>query len=307
MQVHFGLGGLRAEWPRAVACVGTFDGVHLGHRAVIGAAVKEARNRDLPCALVTFDRHPNAVLAPERLPQSLSTLDQNLEMFSALGVTIAVILPFDVELSRRTASEFLQGILIDRLRTCAVVVGHDFAMGHDREGDPRWLAERIATTIVPPFELDGHRVSSSEIRQHVREGSMETASRLLGRHFELSGVVVQGNRLGREIGYPTANIARSADQVVPADGVYAGSFACQAGRFVAAISIGVRPAVGGTDRTVEAYLLDYGGGSLYGLSCRLAVTRRIREERNFASLEDLAKQIEDDVQQVRTSTTSISI
>lgn len=221
MQVHFGVGLLRAEWSRAVVCVGTFDGVHLGHRAVIGRAVEEARNAELPCALATFDRHPFAVLNPARCPKAIADLGENLREFERLGVAVAVVLPFDAALSRMSADVFLRDVLQGAMHASNLVVGHDFAMGNGREGTPEWLAARVPTTVVPPFEIEGHRVSSSAIRTAIAEGNVESAARLLGRPFELTGVVVGGQKLGRTLGYPTANLARSIDGVLPADGVYA--------------------------------------------------------------------------------------
>jgi len=299
MQVHFGVGLLRAEWPRAVVCVGTFDGVHLGHQAVVRRAVDTAREQDLPCCVVTFDRHPAAVLAPSRCPKAIAPLQENLREIERLGVSVAVVLPFDAELSRMSADRFLDEILRASLKADNVVVGHDFAMGNGREGTTDWLSARIPTLVVEPFEIEGQRVSSSAIRQAVQDGEMETATRLLGRPFSITGVVVGGQKLGRQLGYPTANIARSFDQALPADGVYATRFRCEKGDYVAALAIGMRPAVGGDHRTVEAYLLDYPGDSLYGLSASLEVHHRLREERNFPSLEALKGQMAHDVEETR--------
>ncbi len=299
MQVHFGVGLLKAEWHKSVACVGTFDGVHLGHQAVIAEAVNQARREELPCVLVTFDRHPAAILAPSRCPKAVAGLQENLQVFKALGVSATLVLPFDAELSRMSAERFLREILIGGAKASSVVVGHDFAMGNGREGTPEWLSARLPTSIVPPFEVEGVRVSSSAIRKLVGEGCLAEAAKLLGRPFALSGVVVGGQKLGRQLGYPTANIARSFDQVTPADGIYAGWLTSASGRYMAATSIGVRPAVGGSDRTVEAYLLDYPGDSLYGASVELELLHRIREERDFPSLEDLIRQIECDVLETR--------
>ena len=304
MQVHFGVGLLRAEWRKAVACVGTFDGVHLGHQAVIREAVAEARAKELPCVLVTFDRHPAAILAPARCPKALAGLQENLAAFRDLGVSATVVLPFDAELSRMSAERFLREILIGAVRACSLVVGHDFAMGNGREGNTGWLASRIPTAVVSPFEIDGVRVSSSAIRQKVAEGKMEDAARLLGRPFALSGVVVGGQKMGRQLGFPTANIARSFDQAVPAQGVYAGWLTSEHGKYMAATSIGVRPAVGGGAQTVEAYLLDYPGDSLYGVSVELELLHRLREERDFPSLEALTLQIQCDVDETRRVLTS---
>ena len=299
MEVHFGLSALHAEWASAVVCVGTFDGVHEGHQAVISRAVEEARSKELPCCLVTFDRHPAAVLHPESVPPALGTLEENMEAIDALGVAVCLILPFDKALSETTAERFLWEILVDALKAESVVIGHDFAMGKGRRGDAEWLRQHIACTVVPPFEIEGRRVSSSEIRHAIAAGDVERAAKLLGRSFAVSGVVVPGQRLGRTLGYPTANIGRSFNLVLPADGIYAAQFLCDGDTYWAAVSIGVRPAVGGGQRTVEAYLLDYGGRSLYGKSCRLSLLRRLREERNFSSIDGLTTQIGLDVEEVR--------
>lgn len=298
MQVHFGADLLRAEWHQSVACIGTFDGVHLGHQAVIAEALRLAREADLPCILVTFDRHPAAILAPDRCPQAVASLAENLREFERLGVSLAVVLPFTADLSQTTASDFLATILQGKLRADSLVVGHDFAFGKGREGSPEWLAGRIRTTVVPPFELDGRRVSSSEIRRDVTAGRVEAAARLLGRPFEFGGIVVAGEKLGRELGWPTVNLARSFDQVVPAHGIYAGHCETSFGTFRAAISIGTRPAAGGKHRTIEAYLLDYPGHSLYGENVWLRFERRLRDEMDFPSLEHLKLQIASDVEEV---------
>jgi riboflavin kinase/FMN adenylyltransferase len=234
MQVHFGVGLLRAEWRKAVACVGTFDGVHLGHQAVIRAAVSQAREKELPCVLVTFDRHPAAILAPSKCPKALAALQENLAAFKALGISTTIVLPFDAELSRMSAERFLREILIGSAKACCIVVGHDFAMGNGREGTTDWLSSRIPTTVKAPFEIDGERVSSSRIRRAVADGRIEEAGKLLGRPFAISGVIVGGQKLGRQLGYPTANIARSFGQVMPAKGIYAGWLSSTIGRFKAA-------------------------------------------------------------------------
>lgn len=301
MQVHFGVELLHAEWPHAVTCIGTFDGVHRGHQAVISTAVQRAIAEELPCALVTFDRHPAHVLAPDRAPKAIASLAANLEQFAALGVSVAVILPFDRALSETSAQAFLDEILIGRLRSHELVVGHDFALGHGREGNPAWLAGHLTTHVVPPFELEGRRVSSSDIRRAIQEGEVESAAHWLGRPFEIPGVVVGGQKLGRTLGYPTINIARSFDQVMLADGVYAAWCESSRGIYKAALAIGTRPAVGGEHRTIEAYLLDYPGDSLYGYSVRLRLVRRLREERNFPSLDALKDQMAKDVAEVAAS------
>jgi riboflavin kinase/FMN adenylyltransferase len=297
MHVHFGLDLLQAEWPESVVCIGTFDGVHLGHQAVIGAAVAKAREKGQPSVLVTFDRHPAAIVAPERCPPTIASLQSNLMHFEQLGISLAAVLTFDRSLSETHADQFFQDTLLHKLRAGSVVVGYDFAFGKDREGSPEWLKERIETEIVPPFQLDGVRVSSTSVRKCIEAGGVETAAKLLGRPFEIPGIVVGGQRLGRELGYPTLNLARSFYQVTPADGVYAGHCDTVRGTFPAAISIGVRPTID-AQRTIEAYLLDYPGDEIYGTAVRLHIARRLRDQMKFDNLEDLKEQMATDVRLV---------
>lgn len=295
MLVQYGLATLRAEWHRSVVCIGTFDGVHLGHRAVIGETVRRAHLAQTPAVVVTFDRHPLAVLAPNRCPEAITSLSDRLELFGELGAAIAVVLTFDEALARMPATQFLDDILVAGLRAGEVVMGHDFAFGKGREGTPEWLASRIATTVAPPVEVGGTRVSSTTIRRLIGEGEVRAARAMLARPHWISGVVVAGEQLGRRIGFPTINVARAAATLVPPDGVYAGACRTGTGVFHAAISIGCRPAVGGTSRAIEAYLLDYPGDDLYGQAVRLDVADRVRDELHTATLDELKAQIERDV------------
>lgn len=303
MHVHFGVGSLLAEWPSAVGCIGTFDGVHLGHRAVISESVRVATDAELPSILITFDRHPSTVLAPDKAPAPIGTLQSNLERFRELGVSVAVVLSFDDRLAAKSASDFLGEIVQDRLHIEKLVVGHDFAFGRGREGTPEWLASRIATKVVPPFELGGSRVSSSAIRSAIGVGDIERATALLGRPYRFEGIVVSGEKLGRQLGFPTINLARSSDQSVPADGVYAAIAHSDLGSYKAAVGIGNRPAVKGKVRTVEAFLIDYPGKSLYGRSVTIEFIARLREERDFPSLEELKVQMLIDVKAAERVTT----
>ena len=294
---------IRPEWSSAVVCVGTFDGVHLGHQAVIKTAVMEARTLGLPAILVTFDRHPAAILSPEKCPPSLAGMEQNLLQIRALGVGITVVMAFDLDFSQKSATNFL-ALLRSSIQATRLVVGHDFAMGCGREGNTTWLQKEIPTTVVPAYEIASKRVSSSEIRSLIQAGNVEQAAKFLGRPFSIDGVVVEGQKLGRQLGYPTANLARSIHQILPKDGVYAAFFNGPKGRWKAALSIGTRPAVQGTTRTIEAYLLDYPGDSLYGLPASLEIYHFLREEQNFPSLEALTEQISVDVESVRNLLTS---
>lgn len=302
MLVHFGVETLSPEWADAVVGIGTFDGVHLGHRAVLERLLARSQAEELPAVLVTFDRHPAHVLAPGRVPPTLAPLGGNLREFERLGVPVTVVLPFNAWLSRLSASQFLEELLIGRVRARSLVVGHDFACGSNREGDVEWLRARIPTEVVPPFELDGARVSSSAIRAAIEAGDLPQANRLLGRPFALEGVVVGGKRLGRTIGYPTLNLARSCEGVMPPYGVYAARAHTPYGVFPAALSIGVRPAVERDGaRSIEAYLMEYPGEPLYGREVRLELHARLRGEESFPSLDALTAQIARDVDAVRES------
>jgi riboflavin kinase/FMN adenylyltransferase len=253
MLVHFGVDLIAAEWPESIVCIGTFDGVHRGHQALIQTAVDQARAHELPAVIVTFDRHPAAILDPLHKPASLGTLEQNVIAMRQLGAGVCVILPFNEDLRQTPAEHFLERILRVKLHASALVVGHDFAMGRDRVGTADWLAERIPTTILPPVEEAGVRISSSAIRSAIMQGEVAEAARFLGRPYALRGVVIGGQKLGRTLGYPTINLARSTDQAIPADGVYAGRAVTPQGEFRAAISIGMRPAVQGKHRTVRPF------------------------------------------------------
>ena len=300
MQVHFGVELLHPEWHQAVVCIGTFDGVHLGHQHVIKTAVIQGKQLEIPVIVVTFDRHPAVILNPTQAPKAIASLKMNLEQLQIHGVGLTVVAPFNAWLSRMSAHEFLHTILLDKLKAACLVVGHDFAMGNGREGNTEWLQKHMETVIVPPFEINGVRVSSSAIREAIGAGDLETANTQLGRGFEVQGFVEHGQKLGRELGFPTANIARSFDQVMPRDGVYASHFFVDGKRFKCALAIGTRPAVGGTHRTIEAHLLDYSGESLYGQHVRLRLEKYLRPETNFPSLDALKEEMIRDVELVRT-------
>lgn len=296
MQTHFGIDLLEPEWSRSVACIGTFDGVHLGHREVIASAVAKATERGLPAVVITFDRHPAAILAPDKCPLAVASVRSNLEQFAAMGVALSLVLPFDRPLADTSAEDFLHNVVQSAVKAHLLVVGHDFAFGHDRVGTPNWLQGKIETIVVPPYELDGVRVSSSAVRRAVSEGRVEDANRWLGRPFSVEGVVVHGAAMGRKLGYPTANLARSFRQATPADGVYVGTARTDHGIYRAAISVGVRPTIDATTRTIEAYLLEYGGDSLYGKPLALDFERRLRDQVKFDSLEALKEQMALDVE-----------
>lgn len=299
MLVHFGLDSLQAEWSASIVCLGTFDGVHLGHQRVISEAVAQARAAGLPCIVVTFDRHPAATLAPDRCPPAIASLEQRLERITELGPAATIILPFDQQLANTSAQDFLDQVLVEKLKATAIVAGNDFAIGKGREGTPHWLHQHLPTTILEALLVDGARVSSSAIRSAVAAGDVALAHRLMGHAFAIPGIVVGGQKLGRTLGFPTANIARSFLQVMPTDGVYAGVARTDLGSFLAAVSIGTRPTVPGAGRSIEAYLLDFPGESLYGKEIEVAFRFRLRDELRFDNLDALRVQMVEDTEQTR--------
>jgi riboflavin kinase / FMN adenylyltransferase len=271
--------------PRAVA-IGTFDGVHLGHRRVLEAAVAAG---DAP-TVVTFDPHPRTVLGNR--VELLSTLERRLDLFEKAGIADALVVEFTADLARLSPEEFAEGVL-RRIGTRTVVAGEGFGFGHRRSGDLA-LLERLGFRVVPVALREG--VSSSRIRELVREGAVTEAASLLGRPVEVEGAVVLGDQRGGTLGFPTANLAVPSDLLVPAYGIYAGS----AEGHRAAVSIGTNPHYGGCERRVEAYLLEY-SGDLYGRRLVVELWARLRDEQAFSDEAELLAQIARDVEATRAT------
>jgi riboflavin kinase/FMN adenylyltransferase len=273
---------------RRRVAIGTFDGVHLGHREVISGAD----------TVITFEPHPLAVLAPDKMPRLITPFAIKRDLIAALGVEELVVIPFDREFSRKPAEEFVNEVLIGKLGAEQVSVGENFHFGKDQGGTPEMLSAYLEfeTRVVPMVEIDGETVSSTRIRKLVcDDGDMGAAARLLGSPFSFEGEVVTGDRRGRELGMPTANIVPDPKLVSPAIGVYAG----WAHGHPAAVNVGVRPTFD-SDRGVliEAYVLDY-SGDLYGQTLRVTFIERLRGEKRFDSVDDLVAQMRRDVGQAR--------
>jgi riboflavin kinase/FMN adenylyltransferase len=273
--------------PRRVA-VGTFDGVHLGHREVIGGAD----------TVLTFDPHPTAVIQPEAAPRLLTDPARKAQLIASLGVQELVVIPFDAEFAARSAQEFLDDVLVGALGATHVAVGENFRFGHKARGDTALLRadDRFQTRVAELVEIDGEVVSSSHIRGLVLGGAVEYAGRLLGDPFTLAGEVVHGDERGRELGYPTANLVPDAAFVTPGHGVYAARATTSAGETLpAAVNIGVRPTfVTGRGELIEAHLLDF-SGDLYGSRLEIAFLKRLRGEKRFDSVDALVDQMARDV------------
>ena len=299
-----------APSPRgASVTVGTFDGLHVGHRALIAAALRASSEHGLTSTVISWDRHPNETLRPERVPPLLCSAERKAELIAAAGVERLVVLRFSAELSRWTPERFVDSVLVGGLAAGWVTVGSDWRFGHRAAGDVgllRRLGEErgFGVTAAPLVEVEGAPVSSSRVRQVVAEGDIETAARLLGRPFDVEGVVVHGDGRGASLGYPTANLAVAPALLRPARGIYAGEAYTAAGRWPAAISVGTNPTFRSEEsppERVEAFLLDF-DGDLYEVPLRLAFRRRLRDERTFDSVDELVAQIARDVEETRSLT-----
>lgn len=296
--------------PRATAVtIGSYDGVHIGHRQVIARVRQAAASLGCASAVVTFDRHPAVVVRPESAPALLTDTDQKLELLASTGVDFTVVVHFDRERAAEAAEDFVTSVLVGTLGVRAVVVGHDFHFGHDRRGNVALLTrmgaeagfEVVDMGLVGAGDADPAPVSSTRIRKLIAGGDVEAAAVLLGRHHQVRGTVEHGDGRGRELGFPTANVGLSQDLALPADGVYAGRYAGPDGVWrAAALSIGGRPQFYEQSglSLLEAHLLDF-KGELYGQPAKVEFVARLRDQSRFESVAALVTQIEADVARTR--------
>jgi len=292
--------------------IGAYDGVHLGHQAVIAQVRREAANRGCASAVVTFDRHPATVVRPESAPRLLFDIDQKLELLAETGIDITVVVPFTAERARESPEDFVREVLVDLLHARAVVIGEDFHFGHQRRGNVEFLrsvGSREGFEVLP-IELverdDGvvEPISSTAIRRALAGGEVEVAARLLGRPFAARGIVVHGDERGRSIGFPTANVEVPGAMCLPADGVYAGWYARPDGRLhPCAINIGRRPTFyeHADHSLLEAHLIDF-SADLYGERAEVSFEAFLRSERKFDGLDALVAQLKLDVEAARRAT-----
>jgi riboflavin kinase/FMN adenylyltransferase len=298
-----GLDAVPSGWGRCVATIGVFDGVHRGHRVIIGRAVERARSAGLPSVVVTFDPHPAEVVRPGGHPPLLTTTARKGGLLESLGVDVMCVLPFTRELSRLTPDEFVHAALVERLHVAAVVVGVNFRFGHKAAGDVQRLSELGRTfgfvvEEVALFSADDTPLSSTLVRSCVAAGDVERAAAALGRPHSVEGVVVRGDRRGRQLGFPTANIEPVTHAAVPADGVYAGWLSAGEDRWPAAVSVGTNPTFEGRQRRVEAYVLDR-EVDLYGRHVQVEFVARLREMRRYDTPGELVEQVHADVARTR--------
>jgi riboflavin kinase / FMN adenylyltransferase len=287
-----------------VVALGNFDGVHLGHQEVLRRAVEEGRRRGMKVIAATFHPHPRAVLGAGDPPQLLTTLALRCEMLLAYGAEEVWVIPFDVALSRKTPEQFVKDVLIGEGRAGVVVVGENFRFGHRAAGEfsdlLRLMREAGGTAVGVQVRGGGMEggISSTRIRALVSGGEVTEAAGLLGRPYVLRGEVVVGDKRGRSIGFPTANVLPDTDGLIPARGVYAGFVRFGGKEHAACTNVGVAPTFGRTESRVEAHLLDF-EGDLYGRVVDVSFVQRIREERRFSGVDELIGQIRRDVEEAR--------
>jgi riboflavin kinase / FMN adenylyltransferase len=303
MRIVRGVESLPPDARPSVVALGIFDGVHLGHRAILGTALTRARAAGLEAVACTFEPHPMEVLQPERAPRPITTLDERLALIGETGIDAVVVLAFTRALASIEPEAFVKDVLLERLRAREIVVGYNHRFGRGARGDARLLealAERsgFRAHVVPPKTVHGAVVSSTEIRAALQRGDVTTAARDLGRPYTISGMVTSGAGRGRTLGFPTANIA-SDRTVLVARGVYWGRVHLDGRSHSAVVNVGVRPTFGETTLAVEAHLLDF-TGDLYGRQVRLDFLERLRDEMRFPSIEELKAQVSRDIASARS-------
>jgi riboflavin kinase/FMN adenylyltransferase len=303
MRLHDSLAAIApTSYPKPVLALGNFDGVHLGHQNIFRHVVSRADEIGGTPMVFTFDRHPLKILAPERAPLVLTTNAQKRSLIGALGVGVGLWIPFTQQFARQKPLDFIRDVLQGRIGVHELVVGYDFRFGHCRAGNAALLRQQAAAhgyevTVIPPVKLGDTVVSSSTIRALLEKGKVEEAARLLGRDYALAGSVVEGFHRGAKLGFPTANL-RIEHELVPRAGVYAVRVEWEGRHYPGVANVGHNPTFGNASLSVEVHLLDF-EGDLYGAQLGAAFVARIRDERKFASVDELAAQIACDVQQAR--------
>ncbi|HEY7495019.1 MAG TPA: bifunctional riboflavin kinase/FAD synthetase [Candidatus Tectomicrobia bacterium] len=301
------LDGLEAlehtAYPKPVLALGNFDGVHLGHQAIFHQAVVRAHAIGGTSMVFTFDPHPAHILARDKAPPILTTFAQKMRLIAALGIAVGLRVPFTEAFARQQPIEFIRDVLYHRIGVHDLIVGYDFRFGHRRAGTTVLLQEQAAcfgyqVTVVPPITQAGVVVSSSNIRRLLQDGQVEAANRLLGRAYAIEGPVVEGFHRGATLGFPTANV-QPVNDIVPRPGVYAVRVEWDGRTYPGVANVGYNPTFGNQALSVEVHLFDF-AAALYGVTLRVAFVARLRDERRFASVDELVAQIAHDAQRART-------
>jgi len=279
--------------------LGTYDGVHIGHKTILTQLINKAKETGKDSMLITFDPHPRQALGLGEI-SLLSTLEEKINLLSETGLDYLLILPFTKEFSTQGATEFITNVLIDQLNISEIMLGYDHKFGHNREGDVHLLADVLTktgrfVTEIPAQDVDEIIVSSTKIRTALIKGEIQTANRLLGYNYQVSGKVVLGNQLGRTIGFPTANIElTNTSKLIPSDGVYAVKLTVEGITHHGMMNIGIRPTVSNSqNRVIEVHLFDF-NSDIYGKSVTITVCNHLRREQVFSGIEALTEQLKKD-------------
>jgi riboflavin kinase/FMN adenylyltransferase len=304
MKIIHAASQLKGEGKKVCLAIGFFDGVHLGHQQLIRQTISDARQHDAIAVVITFDQHPNSIVAPDKMPPLIYSLPQKLHAIESLGADSLLLIQFNLKFSEQTGEEFIRSLARDPGKIHSVCVGADFVFGHKRSGNVK-LLKKLGREIgfqvhgLAAVSLDGHVVSSTRIRETIRAGDFDAASQMLGRTYAISGRVVEGDKLGRTFGFPTANLD-ATNLILPPNGVYAGCTKLSGQYYRVALNIGLRPTVatGKPHLRVEAHLLDF-SGELYGMDLEVEIGQKLRDERKFNSPSELREQIRIDVESVR--------
>ncbi|MFC1948888.1 bifunctional riboflavin kinase/FAD synthetase [Chloroflexota bacterium] len=301
MRVEEELAGLSPE-KDMVLTIGVFDGVHLGHKYLLSQLKEHARAQNLMSGVVTFHQHPKEMLSPGMEMPHLTSLEEKVRLLKGEGVEAVVTLSFTSELAQLSAGQFV-GLLMKHLRMRSLVIGPDFALGRNREGNADVLRELgqemgFSVIVIAPVKVNSEVVSSTAIRYALEQGNMKRVISLTGRSFSLQGLITTGAGRGTGLGFPTANLEIDPGQTVPANGVYATWANIDGKAYRAVTNIGRRPTFGGNGRTVETFILDY-QGNLYGCEMKIDIVERLRDEKHYDTVEELKKQIAEDLKKGR--------
>jgi riboflavin kinase/FMN adenylyltransferase len=295
-----------SDLPRTgIVTIGNFDGVHLGHRKILEAVVARAREVSRPAVAITFEPHPMVILKPDHAPRRIQTLRQKEEVLEALGIDLLLVIPFTRDFSLTEPEEFVRRLLCERLGASELYIGHHFAFGRGKRGDLALLRRLgpecgFSASGIDEVSYEGEPISSTRIRNAIGRGDITDANAMLGREYELDGIVSKGDRVGRKIGYPTINLAPE-NELYPVDGVYVTQIEIRSfgRRFDCVTNIGSRPTVyEDYATTIETYVLDF-SSDVYGEKVRLFFFGRLREERKFPSVMALTEQIGRDIEETR--------
>lgn len=304
MKLIKGMGDIPHEFRDAFVTIGNFDGVHLGHQFLFKTLIQEARKENRKAIVITFDPHPKKILHPGRRPFYLiTTLEEKIRLIEKQGIDALMIIPFTLEFSETTAEEFVNEILWDGLRIRKILIGHDYTFGKDKAGNESLLSELgnklgFEVGIINAFKVDNGVISSTCLRYAILEGDVKKATAILGRPYNLGGIVIEGSRRGGTLGFPTANI-KPVKVLIPANGVYAAVIHMEGSRYQGVLNIGLNPTFSDEKLSIEVHILDF-NDNIYGKNLDILFIDRIRDEKKFEGPEKLVEQIKRDTDQAKT-------